>query len=171
MRLHKGKRKAITAPEAHVSHRTPQRLRVKIPSKMGDGGYFLSLKGGLSRCDCVEKFEVNALTGSILFTHKVDVEAIANYAEENDLFRLRRLDPRQTSLSSRITETFREISGKVVDFSGGGTDVADLAFLSLLGLGIFQIAKGNFLAPAWYTAFWYALNIFLKAQPGVSKGE
>jgi hypothetical protein len=29
-----------------------------------------------------------------------------------------------------------------------------------MGAGIYQIARGNFAAPAWYTAFWYALGLF-----------
>jgi len=38
-----------------------------------------------------------------------------------------------------------------------------MAILSLLGLGLYQILRGNFRAPPWYTAFWYALGIFTKS--------
>jgi hypothetical protein len=170
MWFHRSKREVvIAAPEAHVSHRTPQRLRVKIPSQRGNLGYFSSLKDQLSKCHCVEKFEVNVLTGSVLFINKVDVEAIADYAETNNLFRLIRPNPYQTALSRKISDAFKDLNTKVADATSGDIDIADIAFLTLLGLGGFQISRGNFLAPAWYTAFWYALNIFLKAQPEVSK--
>ena len=32
----------------------------------------------------------------------------------------------------------------------------------LLALGIYQISRGNFMAPAWYTAFWYAFGVLTK---------
>ena len=32
----------------------------------------------------------------------------------------------------------------------------------VLGMGGYEISRGRFATPAWYTAFWYALNIFLK---------
>lgn len=171
MWFHRSKREVTTVPEAHVSHWTAERLRVKIPSKRGKLSYFLSLKERLSKCHCIEKFDVNVLTGSVLFTRKVDVEAIADYAETNNLFRLVRPNPYQTTLSRKISDAFKDLNRKVADSTRGDIDVADMAFLTLFGLGIFQISRGNFLAPAWYTAFWYALNIFLKAQPEVSKGE
>ena len=44
-------------------------------------------------------------------------------------------------------------------------DLGTASFGALLIMGIYQISRGNFMAPAWYTAFWYALNIFLKSKP------
>ncbi len=42
--------------------------------------------------------------------------------------------------------------------------IPSLIFLSLLISGIWQIARGNFAMPAWYTAFYYALGVFARAQ-------
>jgi hypothetical protein len=35
--------------------------------------------------------------------------------------------------------------------------------MGLLGTGIYQIVRGNFGAPPWYTAFWYAFGVFTKS--------
>ena len=48
--------------------------------------------------------------------------------------------------------------------TGGEVDIPSLIFLSLLISGIWQIARGNFAMPAWYTAFYYALGVFARAQ-------
>ena len=63
-----------------------------------------------------------------------------------------------------ISDTFKQTDAKVLELSGGQLDIAGTAFLGLAGVGLYQIAKGNFAALPWYAAFWYALNIFLKAE-------
>ena len=156
-------------PDAYLSHQTSERLRVKIPSKKGDSAYFLSLKQQASKYNAIEAIEVNPLTASVLFIHNLNKEAIAGFAEENKLFRLvekpKESSGDSTSLSKQISEVFKNLNKEVSGFTGRELDIPTLAFLGLLALGIFQISRGNFTAPAWYTAFWYALNIFLKAQP------
>jgi len=48
--------------------------------------------------------------------------------------------------------------------TGGEVDIPSLVFVSLLFSGIWQIARGNLAMPAWYTAFYYALGVFTRAQ-------
>jgi hypothetical protein len=45
-------------------------------------------------------------------------------------------------------------------------DLSTSASLGLLGVGLFQLGKGNVVAPAWHVAFWYALNTFLQGRTG-----
>jgi len=56
------------------------------------------------------------------------------------------------------------MNSSVIVSTKGFANVPDLVLLTLVGLSAIQISRGNFTAPAWYTALWYALNIFLKAQ-------
>jgi hypothetical protein len=35
-----------------------------------------------------------------------------------------------------------------------------LIFLTLMGVGVFQLATGRRVIPPWYTAFWYAFGVF-----------
>jgi hypothetical protein len=63
-----------------------------------------------------------------------------------------------------VKNVFGEIENKIEKVTGGSLDISEMAFLALLGAGIFQIGKGNLTAIPWYTAFWYALNIFLKSD-------
>jgi len=160
-------------PEAFITHFSSGRVRVKVPSRKGDQAYFLSLKEKFSAFPGVQRTEVNALTGSILILHSLNLESLdlkqmAAYTEFNGLFRLGGdpLSERGPTLNirGRFKEMFQNLNEKMTGMTQGEIDLPTLAFLSLLGIGIYQISIGNFAAPAWYVAFWYAMNIFLQAE-------
>ena len=151
--------------DAYVSHVTQGRLRIKILSKKGDTSFFSSLAERLSGCAGIDRVEANALTGSVLVLHTVDAEVIAGYGDANHVFRLEKREQQQTTMSRRISETFKSLNKEVANFTVGEINLPGVAFLALLAMGIYQISRGNFVAIPWYTAFWYAMNIFLKAQP------
>jgi hypothetical protein len=154
-------------PDAFLSHRISGRARLKIPSKKGDFHYFKSAKEQLPKCNGIETVEVNSMSGSVLIIHASDIEKIAEYARNSNIFNLKNNRPDSANLYSTVSKAFKDINGKVRGITGGDMDIAGAAFLILLGLGIYQISRGNFVAPAWYTAFWYALSIFLQS---VNKG-
>ncbi|MBI2875417.1 MAG: hypothetical protein HYY20_00890 [Candidatus Tectomicrobia bacterium] len=60
---------------------------------------------------------------------------------------------------------FQGADKQVKSLTGGELDIPILAFLGLSGLGLFQILRGDLAAPAWHVAFWYALGIWVMAQP------
>jgi Heavy metal associated domain 2 len=155
-------------PHAYISHQGPGRLRVKIPSKKGDSVYFSELKKLLTQCKGVTEYETNPVTGSVLFVHGVDIKAVMEFAEGNHLFKLG--EGGSPSYSYEITESFKNLNKHLKGITGGEMDIPGLAFLSLVGFGIYQIGRGNLMAIPWYTAFWYALNIFLKNRKSDSGG-
>jgi len=151
-------------PEAYISHQTPERLRIKIPSKKGDERYLTHLKELFSALEGIEAVESNSVTGSILFLHKASGERIAEYGLANNLFRLKGLNASPARLQQRISGTFKGADNRLKAFTGGEIDMGGLAFLILLGAGIYQLSVGNVAALPWYGAFWYAFNIFLKSN-------
>lgn len=153
-------------PLAHISHRTRERLRIKIPSRKGDRKYFASLKERFSSLEGIESLEINPVTGSLLFIHSSDMRAIAEHAMANNLFILRGLDSFPAGLQQRVSGTFKGINARLKTATGGEIDMGGLAFLVLLGIGAYQISMGNLTALPWYAAFWYAFNIFLKSGQG-----
>lgn len=156
-------------PDAFLSHRISGRARLKIPSKKGDFDYFKSLKEQISKCGGIETMEVNPVSGSILIIHTLNIEKIAEYARDRNIFNLKNNRPVSANLRFTVSKTFKDINGKIKGITGGDMDIADIAFLTFLGLGIYQVSRGNFIAPAWYTAFWYALSVFTKT--GNNGGE
>lgn len=151
-------------PEAHVSHRMSCRLRIKIPSKKGDALYFAALRERLTDCPGVAAVSVSPQIGSALILHDCETNEIFAYAKKNELFvRKRSARPHKTLFNS-VADTFQGYNRNLKTLTGGEIDIPSLVFLSLIASGIYQIARGNLVAPAWYTAFYYALGVFTRAQ-------
>ncbi len=150
------------APSAHISHATKGRVRFKIPSKRGNARFLTNIRDVLAKNAQVAGVEINPVTGSVLVTYKADIDSIIKLAESNKLFKLAKRRPR---ISNNLVESFRSLDNTLKSATDGELDLPTASFLTLAGVGIYEIARGNFTAPAWYTAFWYALNIFLKARP------
>lgn len=160
-------------PEAFITHLISGRVRIKIPSKKGDEAFFFSMKERFSNFPGVRQIEINPLTGSLLILHSYDRESldmkqINAYTELNSLFRLEGGAPGgkgpSLNIRGRFGETFHGFNEKTKELTGGEVDLPTLAFLLLLGVGVYQIGAGNFAAPAWYVAFWYAMNIFMQGE-------
>ncbi|MFZ0134107.1 MAG: hypothetical protein WAK95_16320, partial [Desulfobacterales bacterium] len=76
-------------PQATASHRTAERLRLKIPSRKGDGGFFTTVAQSLARDLNYLDIRVNALTGSVLITDPgIDLEKLTEHAVREGLFEL-----------------------------------------------------------------------------------
>jgi hypothetical protein len=150
-------------PEALVAHEIPGRMRMRIPSRRGDQQFFSVLKERLSGLHGIERIETNSLTGSLLLFHHVEKDALAAYASENALFVLQPSSLRADPLSEKVVRSFQQIDRHLSSSTGGELDLPSFAFLVLLGVGTYQIIRGNFMAPAWYTAFWYASSVITSA--------
>lgn len=153
----------MNLPEAFISHRTGERLRIRIPSRKGDAQYFSSLEKGLGKGKGIERLEANSLTGSVLFVgEKVDADYIQELGGREGLFQLTATDSPPTPLSKKVAAPIGTLDRRLGRFTGGEVDLAGIAFVGLLGAGLYQIVSGNFRSPPWYTAFWYALGVFSK---------
>ena len=107
---------------------------------------------------------VNSETASVLITGApTDLERIASIGEKSALFQLETSVPKVESLSSRIVAPVRNLGRSIDRFSGGELDLAGAVFLGLIGWGVTQLVRGNFVAPPWYVAFWYALGVFTRS--------
>ncbi len=150
-------------PEAYVAHATSSRLRIKIPAKRGDGGYFAVLQDEFIRFSGFERVEVSAPAASILFVDPgIQRQLIAEVAETRGLFRLLEGKGAEEPIARRVLEPLEQTSRKLKDFTGEELDLTTAVFVALLGVGTFQVLRGNLALPPWYTAFWYALGVFTK---------
>jgi hypothetical protein len=151
-------------PEAFVTHQTPHRLRVKIPSKKGDAAFFGGLKELLSGYPGIDQVQVNPVTGSILLLHRVDAATLKQMAIRFGFVQPQSPTTRTATLHQRVIASFRHFDDQVKASTKGELDIPSVAFLGLIGAGMYQLSIGNFAAPAWYTAFWYASSIILNIQ-------
>jgi hypothetical protein len=162
----------MTTPEAVVVHKMSGRMRIRVPSKRGDAGYFGSVKDTLSTLEGVEGVEVTPYTASVLVRGLATVEAVTDAAKSRGLFSLKvERAVKVTTFHDAVAERVGALDERIKTATGATFDLPGLAFAALMGAGIYQIARGNFAAPAWYTAFWYALGIFGKSSSKDSGGK
>jgi len=158
-------------PEAHIGILIPGRVRIRIPDKKGQSSYFSDLLNKLSGDRRFEKLVVNPITGSVLFLGRdVDVAAITESGEANHLFRLETGPLHPVLVSNSVANPIGKLSKGLQEFTGGELDLKGMVILGLIGVGLYQIIKGNLRAPPWYTAFWYALGIFTKSFSDKDQG-
>jgi hypothetical protein len=149
---------------AYVEHQIEKRIRIRIPSRRGDVSYFEDLRSKFSRLEKFERIQINPLTGSVLITHDdIDLKGIADYAEEKGIFSLDPDGPPSAPLARQVVNPVEKISNFLNQITDGEVDLAGLIFVSLLAFGIFEILRGRFTTPPWYTAFWYAFGVFTKS--------
>lgn len=151
-------------PHAEIVHCIPHRMRVRIPSRKGDVTYWHTVVDTLKQMPCITAMRANPATASLLMEYTVSDRELLDFAREKNLFRTTRKQRRAIPLQQKVASGFSAVDNSVRKFSGGELDVGSITFLGLIGFGAYQIARGNFAAPAWYTVFWYALNVFLKNQ-------
>ncbi|MBF0486533.1 MAG: hypothetical protein HQK98_00090 [Nitrospirae bacterium] len=148
--------------EGIVSHQTQGRLRIKILEAKGDAEYFAELKKTLADNPKISTVEVNPITASVLILHNTSNEEILTYAAEQGLVKIAAPTKNSENVSTKIAEVFKTVNKGAVTATGGGLDLPRISFLTLVGFGLYQLSRGNFVVPPWYTAFWYAHGMFTK---------
>lgn len=159
-------------PEARIVHRMADRVRFRIPDRKGDTDYFAGAARCLADAFQPERLEANPGTGSLLIVDpELDIDAVVSFAQSEDLFRLEALP---APLARSATSPIRGLSDVLKESTLGHLDLPTLAFFALIGVGTFQLLRNGLRSPPWYTAFWYAMGIYLKtladkqSEPGTS---
>src|SRR3984893_1398071 len=79
-------RRMPSPPAARISHFTPRRLRIKVPEKRRDRGFFDTVAERLATWESVERVETNPLTASVLIHFSDPERLFLEAAVKNDLF-------------------------------------------------------------------------------------
>lgn len=162
----------MSLPDAQIGHLAPSRLRIRIPSRRKDGRYFERLRKEFLRLERLDRVEVNPVTGSVLLMgSRLDLAAVENYARSKGLFDLRQTKPSSAPVTRKIVEPLGTLSSGMKRITGGRLDLPGLTFILLLVSGVVEIVRGNFRAPPWYTAFWYAFGVFTKSLVDMADRE
>jgi hypothetical protein len=144
-------------PQAHITHQIPGRLRLRVPSRIRNTGYFAGLAGALSRYGGVRSVTTNPVTGSVLIVHESDAAAIFDQAQREQLLALAPPETREV-LARRVSEAVTKADQGVTAFTRGSLDLPSLGFLAFLAAGSAQLFRNRIWPPA-ITLFWYALSL------------
>jgi hypothetical protein len=150
----------VELPRASICHQTAERLRIRIASRKGDEGYFANVVKSLSKLRKFNNLSANPLTGSVLIIgENLDAGALAAYASDHALFHLTPSELPSLPLMHDLVQPVASVDRSLRAISGGKLDLPSGIFLALLGTGVYQLVRGQFIAPPWYTAFWYAFGL------------
>lgn len=138
---------ADPGPEAHISHAAAGRVRIKVPGRRGDGGYFAEAGKCFAECPGVRRVTVNPLTGSILIEHGTDTAAIADFAESGDVVSLKR-EREAVSLATNLQETAAEMDRRLRRAAGDALDLWSATSLLFFTLACIQVLRGQYMGPA-----------------------
>ncbi len=151
---------AAELPEAYVCHHSAGRLRIRIPSRRGDPSFFSALQAACARWREGGHLEAHPLTGSLLFcADRLDAQAVADFGRKQGLFNLHTEAPPRRPIMHDVVKPVAGLDRSLAQITGGRIDLPSGIFLALLGFGIYEIAKGRWTSPPWYTAFWYAFGL------------
>jgi hypothetical protein len=152
----------VIRPEAIVVHSSTARFRIRIPDCRGDLPYFSEVRKAALKAP-FELICANATTGSILFTGpQTTLDAVAAFGSDNGLYAIKSTLP-VTNLANRISNPLDSCNRGIKNLSFGQLDLPGALIILLLFVAIYEIARGRFRTPPWYTAFWYAFGLFTKA--------
>lgn len=156
------------SPTAHICHAVPGRIRFRIPNKRRDTAYFYRLHEKFSSVQCIEQVNVNPLTGSLLLQYSGDLQRIMEQIKQYRLFDVVSKSPRnEDSLAERTSASLQALNEQIRARSAGELDFWSLVFLTLIGMSVVQLVKGNIVVPAT-TLLWYALATLLISRQGAS---
>lgn len=152
-------------PSAYIKHQLPGRVRLKIPRKKGDFGYFDRIAKLFAECPGITQLQLNAPAASILICHitETDFLNIAEFAQTNGLFTITE-QPEETfsipylPIPKFTSKGLNRVDESLMDFSQGLLDGRSLLILALIGLAVRQMAKGHIMGPA-STLLWYAFSL------------
>ncbi len=149
-----------SAPEAVVAHYGPNRLRLRIPSRRGNAQFFQRVIA-LFSTGPFDLVKADPLTGSVLFSgNSIQLEPILEEAAGQGLFRIAETAPTdRPPLTARMALPIKKASTSLRALTSGQADLPGALAGGLILTGIFQLMRGGFRAPPWYTAFWYAFAL------------
>ncbi|MFP4531908.1 MAG: HMA2 domain-containing protein [Desulfobacterales bacterium] len=151
-------------PIGKIVHFTSGRIRIRMPEKKNDQGFFESLEKSLKKIPEMKTIRSNPITASLLVEGDfTDARQVTDLLESKKLFQLDIPKADGTPLRQKVYQAFTASNKFAKERSRGELDLPILIFLMLVGTGIYQLMRSEVKLPPWYTAFWYALGIFTKS--------
>lgn len=146
-------------PAARISHFTARRLRIKVPEKRRDTGFFAAVAERLGRWESVERVETNPLTASVLIHFSEPQRLFLEAVAKNDMFDLDFdavfAQPSEPVVSRAAAQSFETADHALRRWTDNQIDIRGVLFLMLLAGGIFQLVRRRVDTPA-PTLLWYA---------------
>lgn len=185
MNLPKARYKVYSHMHRAAFHRTPGRIRVRIPSAKGDTEFLEEARAALAALPGVIEVSSNPLTGSLLILHlpevELDLEGATGSHNGGSLpfvvekpsnpgpapqRRKFRNGPRQSLVAHAIAESATNLDDAVRDATGDVLDLKVLLPIVVGGLALSFIGGPSRSAPIWLPLIIFAFSSFLSLHGG-----
>ena len=137
-------------PEAYIVHQLAGRVRLRIKEKRQDPDYFAEACSRIDTLDGVTGVSANPNTGSLLLSHPdLPFAELAAQLKGLGLFEIvvAPATPHRSALQP-VLSSFTMINEELAVGSSGSIDLRTLAVISLLGIALYQLYRGNVIGPA-----------------------
>ncbi len=156
---------------AHIVHRIPGRVRLRIRNKRQDQAYFAELLGQIQSLDCIEDVRVNSNTGSIILRHPERPYAEVETAlQQLKLFDIAEGPEPETPALKPLISGISRIDQIIKEESSGIANLRTLVIVAAVLLAIRQFRRGNLLGPA-LPLLWNALELAWRFNGWASKAD
>jgi hypothetical protein len=145
-------------PHAHIKHKMPGRVRLHIPTKKHDPGYFARVGQKLTELEGIKTVRADSRTGTLLITHEGDLDAIGDFAERHGLFSLVTTAAAAVMLANKLADRVGNLDQGLVQFTRGQMDLRSAMVAALATAAAFQVLRKQVLPPA-FTLAWAALAL------------
>ncbi len=157
-------------PKARLTHRGCERLRFYLPEKKRDTKFFKKLHADLKDVEGIEEIRINPVSASVLLLGSLDSKDLLNSIEDSAKIKFyRRSEFRLTAKKSSFLGLAKSFRSGTVEWdtairqkSNDDINLRDLAALSLIGLSLFQLARGQRFLPVGGTLFIQGLQLLSK---------
>ena len=153
----------MTLPLAQIVHQSAGRVRLRIPALRGNRDFFARVAAELPPAPDCTLLSYNPVSASLLFGGGATPAAVTAAGAAAGLFRIDDAPTVVMPLARRVAEPIRCLDQGIRRRSDGVIDLSGAFFILMVFFGIFELARGNFRTPPWYTLFWYAFGVFSKS--------
>lgn len=149
-------------PDAHLIHRLPGRLRMRLPDQRKDQAFLDDLASRMSMHEGIERVTCDAVTGSLLIRHSLDDATLDRILEQQfDLALAPAPVPTVHNGLAPLNATMNAVDYGLRRATGGSTDLRVVLFLLLMGLAVRQMLRGQVMVPA-VTLLWQAFEVAMR---------
>lgn len=135
----------------------PGRVRIRVDACAENIELLERLSAFFSGQSGVREVRTSAVSGSVLLLYTGDLQSLLGRLQEAELVQLASPE-RQYAPMRRVLAALEGTNSEFAAETGGAMSLATLSFVALIGAGIVQASRGQFL-PAGMTLFKYALSV------------
>ena len=149
---------------ARIVHQTKGRLRFKIDCAKRDFVFFDRIKKALIKEFEMSSIQDNPVTGSLVIKDfSTDIDAVVSFAESKGFFKIEKEENHNFKgpfIGSFTHSIVDRLNNGIKRLTKNQLDISSSVFTLLIIHALREVAKGNLTAPSWFTAIWFASNIY-----------